>query len=108
MSRRCRLLLAALGLAGLLGPLGAGASAAVYLHASVNLASTACTLGELAVIASDVPALQERLARVEVARPQGPALISAEQLRRSITEQYGGGEDMIGSRLAVIPRGAVP
>jgi flagella basal body P-ring formation protein FlgA len=108
MSRRCRLLLAALGLAGLLGPLGAGASAAVYLHASVNLASTACTLGELAAIASDVPALQERLARVEVARPQGPALISAEQLRRSITEQYGGGVDLIGSRVAVIPRGAVP
>jgi flagella basal body P-ring formation protein FlgA len=109
MGRHCRLPLAVLGLIGLLGPLWAGGSAVIYLHPTARLRSTACTLGELAAIVADEAVLQERLARVKVARVlRGPALVSPEELRRSIAEQYGGGVDLIGGRVAVLPRAAVP
>ena len=109
MGRPCRLLLAVLFLIGLLGPLWAGGSAVIYLHPSARLRSTACTLGELATIVADEAALQERLAKIEITRiPRGPALISPGELRRSIGEQYGGGVDLIGGMVAVIPQAAVP
>jgi flagella basal body P-ring formation protein FlgA len=109
MGRPCRLLLAVLFLIGLLGPLWAGGSAVIYLHPSARLRSTACTLGELATIVADEAALQERLAKIQITRiPRGPALISPGELRRSIAEQYGGGVDLIGGMVAVIPQAAVP
>ncbi len=109
MARSCRLLLAVLWLTGLLGPLWAGGSAVIYLHPSASLPSTRCTLGELATIVADEAALQERLAKVEVTRMlRGPALISPAELRRSIAAQYGGGVDLIGGSVAVLPQAAVP
>jgi flagella basal body P-ring formation protein FlgA len=103
-----RLLLIVLGLAGLLGPLRVGGTAAVYLRSSALLHSAECTLGELATIVAGGPAERERLAGLSLGRAiSGPALISPGELRRRIAAEYGGGVDLIGGRVAVVPERSV-
>jgi len=104
-----RLQLTILASAWLLGLQRVGGAAAVYLRPSASIPSAECSLGELAVVAADGPVEQQRLAAVKLGRAlRGPSLVSPAELRRRIAEEYGGGIDLIGGRVAVIPQGSVP